>query len=223
MFVDDPDSIKECFDHIDNYLGENSIQSVINCAAIEMPTPIELLSIKDYQQILTVNVIGGLLVLQEAMPRLRKSKGTIVFSSSLWGRLSGPMVGPYASSKWALEALVDSARRETRSMDFSIVLANIGAVRSNMFANHLKSLEFQFNKLPEESKSIYTNVFDKHLKTLKQVEPYTISPEKVGIELVRITDIKNPKTRYKIGLDVKLLCFLDVILPNSWMDKILGH
>ena len=49
-----------------------------------------------------------------ACPALRRTHGRIVNVSSISGRVALPLYGPYAASKFALEALSDSLRRELR-------------------------------------------------------------------------------------------------------------
>ena len=59
-------------------------------------------------------MIAQLAVTQACMPALRSSGGRIVNISSIAGRVALPLYGPYAASKFALEALSDSLRREQR-------------------------------------------------------------------------------------------------------------
>ena len=61
---------------------------------------------------LEVNVIAQLAVTQACFPALTRNQGRIVNVSSIAGRVALPLYGPYAASKFALEALSDSLRRE---------------------------------------------------------------------------------------------------------------
>ena len=51
----------------------------------------ETLSPDEWRKQLEINVIGQLAVTQAVLPRLRKSRGRIVFISSVNGRLSMPL------------------------------------------------------------------------------------------------------------------------------------
>ena len=52
---------------------------------------------------------------QAFLPLLRaRAGGRIVNVSSIGGRLALPLAGPYTASKFALEAVSDSLRRELR-------------------------------------------------------------------------------------------------------------
>jgi NAD(P)-dependent dehydrogenase (short-subunit alcohol dehydrogenase family) len=55
-------------------------------------------------------VVGQVAVAQAVLPRLRASRGRVVFVASLSGRVATPMTGAYNASKFALEALADALR-----------------------------------------------------------------------------------------------------------------
>ncbi len=222
MSADDRALVSAAFNEIDNKLAGETIDAVIHTAAIQEPQPIELLSLEDFQRIMMVNAGGSLAVLQESIPRVRGTGGNIVLSSSLWGRVSGPMVGPYAASKWALEALVDAARRETLGTGFNIVLAEIGAVISKMLSGHNEALDDQISTLSAEHKALYEHVYRHNTDMVNKLDSKAISVEKVAAKLVDIAEHPSPKPRYRIGLDAKVLCTLARVLPTRAMDRLLG-
>jgi NAD(P)-dependent dehydrogenase (short-subunit alcohol dehydrogenase family) len=53
-----------------------------------------------------------------------------MFISSIQGRLVIPLIGPYAASKWALEALAETLAVETRHFGVSVHVLQPGAVAS---------------------------------------------------------------------------------------------
>ena len=62
------------------------------------------------------------------LPALRAARGRIVNVSSISGRVALPLYGPYAASKFALEALSDSLRRELRGIGVRVILIEPGAI-----------------------------------------------------------------------------------------------
>src|SRR4029078_9868543 len=76
----------------------------------------------DWRKLLEVNVIGQLAVAQAVLPRLRRSRGRVVLISSVHGRLSIPLVGPYCASKFALEAAADAMRMELRPWHIGVAI-----------------------------------------------------------------------------------------------------
>ena len=76
--------------------------------------PLEFLPLDELRRQLEVNTIAQLAVTQACLPALRRPRGRIVNVSSIAGRVALPLYGPYAASKFALEALSDTLRRELR-------------------------------------------------------------------------------------------------------------
>jgi NAD(P)-dependent dehydrogenase (short-subunit alcohol dehydrogenase family) len=98
------------------------LDAIVNNAGIAVGGAMETLSPDEWRKQLEINVIGQLAVTQAALPRLRKSHGRIVFISSVNGRLSMPLIGAYAASKFALVAAADALRMELRPWKIPVVI-----------------------------------------------------------------------------------------------------
>ena len=59
-----------------------------------------------------MNLFGHVAMMQALLPALIESRGRIVNVSSLGGKVAMATYGPYAGSKFALEAVSDALRRE---------------------------------------------------------------------------------------------------------------
>lgn len=59
-----------------------------------------------------MNVLGAFATVRTFLPLLRKSRGRVVLMGSVSGLVALPLAGPYAASKFALEALADALRGE---------------------------------------------------------------------------------------------------------------
>src|SRR5690348_3856289 len=88
------------------------LDAVVNNAGVVVGGPLETVGVADLRRQFDVNVVGQLAVTQAVLPRLRDSRGRIVFISSVNGRISSPMLGAYCASKFALEAAADALRME---------------------------------------------------------------------------------------------------------------
>lgn len=222
MHVDDQESIKSAYETLDQQLNGEPLNAVIHCAAIQSPSCVEFMDPSHLEQTLRVNTIGTMMVMQGAFPRLRASGGNLVVASSLWGFVSGPAVAPYAPSKWALEALIQSARCETRGMNFTISSANIGAVKSRMLNVHPDAVEKMVADGPAQLRELYGERFEKHVATTKQFDSMAITAEKVATRLLTIADKAKPSASYTIGTDAKALRLLNWLLPRTLLEKILA-
>ena len=222
MHTDNQESVKNGFSEISTLLSNKAPKTIIHCAAIEIPSTIEYLKPEQLTNIIQVNTAGSLYVLQEAMACLRGTGGSLILASSLWGRVSAPLVGPYAASKWALEAIADAARRETRGMGFNIILANIGAVKSRMVESHIGDIKQKLAESQPQERQLYSALYQHHSELIKKASKTAITADKVAEKLLAIADTQKPRARYRIGADAKLLCLLSWLLPSSFMDKIIG-
>lgn len=71
-------------------------------------SPIETCSVEEWDAIFAVNVKGTFLMVQQALPRLRMRKGTIVTIGSTAGLIGSKALGPYSASKGAITTLTRS-------------------------------------------------------------------------------------------------------------------
>jgi 3-oxoacyl-[acyl-carrier protein] reductase len=96
--VSNAGEVSRMVEAIQKQLGEISI--LVNNAGIGRPQPLEAISEKDWDEILTVNLKSMFLVCQAVLPAMRKRRwGRIINLSSVAAQLGG-VVGPhYAASK----------------------------------------------------------------------------------------------------------------------------
>ena len=78
-------------------------------------------------------MVGQIAVTQAVLPRLRKSRGRIVFISSVNGRLSFPLIGAYCASKFALEAAADALRMELKPWGIAVVVVEPAQTDTDMW------------------------------------------------------------------------------------------
>ncbi|HJT95056.1 MAG TPA: SDR family NAD(P)-dependent oxidoreductase, partial [Mycobacterium sp.] len=109
------------------------LDAIVNNAGIAVGGAMETLTADEWRKQLEVNVIGQLAVTQAVLPRLRQSRGRIVFISSVNGRLSMPLVGAYAASKFALEAAADALRMELSPWKIPVVIVEPAQTDTDMW------------------------------------------------------------------------------------------
>ena len=104
------------------------LRGLVNNAGVAVVGPIQVLGIDDWRRQLEVNVIGQVAVTRTLLPALLQARGRVVNVSSIGGRVAGPLLGPYAASKFALEAFTDVLRREVLARGVQVVAIEPGAV-----------------------------------------------------------------------------------------------
>lgn len=94
----------------------------------------ELMSPEDMTRVFDVNVMGVQRVMRAALPHMRaQGRGTVLYTSSLIGRITTPFYGTYAASKWALEAIVECYRTELSDYGIESCIIEPGAMPTAFF------------------------------------------------------------------------------------------
>jgi NAD(P)-dependent dehydrogenase (short-subunit alcohol dehydrogenase family) len=145
-------------------LGDAPLAGLVNNAGIAVAAPIEFLPVESFRQQLEVNLIGQLAVTQAFLPALRRAGGRVVNVSSIGGRVALPFVGPYAGSKFALEALSDSLRRELRPWGIEVSVIEPGSIATPMWDKGVDESQQIVDGLPPEGRELYGEaiIFERH-------------------------------------------------------------
>jgi NAD(P)-dependent dehydrogenase (short-subunit alcohol dehydrogenase family) len=107
------------------------IDVLVSNAGATVRAPLETVPISEVQQLFDLNTFGALRVAQEVLPGMReRGAGKLMFVSSIQGRIAIPLIGPYAASKWALEAMAETLAIEVGHFGISVQLVQPGAVSS---------------------------------------------------------------------------------------------
>lgn len=94
----------------------------------------ELMSPEDMARVFDVNVLGVQRVMRAALPHMRaQGRGTVLYTSSLIGRIATPFYGTYSASKSALEAIVECYRTELSGIGIESCIIEPGAMPTAFF------------------------------------------------------------------------------------------
>lgn len=103
---------------IDNY---GRLDIVINNAGIGYDVAVEKINPELYTELFQINLLGPLLLMQEAIPHMRKNgEGAIVNISSGTALMAIPNLGAYSSLKRALDGLSFTAREELEKDNITV-------------------------------------------------------------------------------------------------------
>ncbi len=106
---------------------------LVNNVGVSMRGNVADLNPEVYQTVFESNVFGAIYPTIPAIPELRKTKGSVVFISSLAGIRGLPFLSAYSSSKMALRAITESIRIEEKQYDIhaGLVFAGITQIEHN--------------------------------------------------------------------------------------------
>jgi len=180
------------------------LDAVVNNAGIVVGGPVETVAIDDVRRQLEVNVVGPLAVAQATLPLLRVTRGRLVFVSSVGGRVSSPMTGVYAASKYAIEALADALRMELRPWGVHVALIEPGAIDTDMWRTALETADAVEAGMAPEHRALYQGHIDGARPTLKRIQKSAVSPDKVAAAIEKAVVSGRPRSRYVVGVDARV-------------------
>ena len=99
---------------------------LVNNVGVSMRGAMADLQPEVFQTVFASNVFGTVNPTIPAIPELRKTKGSIIFISSLAGIRGLPSLSAYCSSKMALRALAESIRIEEHAHGIHVGLIQVG-------------------------------------------------------------------------------------------------
>jgi hypothetical protein len=129
--VTNADAVRACFAALEREAG--SVDVVVNNAGVVIPGAVVDLREADLDHMLRVNLVGALLVMQEAVRRMRATGGgSIVNVASLAGRRGVSPLGGYCASKFGLIGLTEALRIELHGEPIHVSLVLPGFVHTAM-------------------------------------------------------------------------------------------
>lgn len=197
------------------------VDALVNNAGIAIGGPIEALALDELRRQLEVNVVGQVAVTQTLIPRLRASRGRIVFVSSISGRVSVPMTGAYNASKYALEALADALRLELRTWGIKVSLVEPGAIDTDIWRKVDETIDATVADLSPEHLALYAGHLDGLRRTTTRVQRQTSPVTKVTAAIEQALTAPRPKARYLVGVDARVQAALGA-LPTPLSDAAFG-
>jgi len=221
--VTDVGSIEAAAKTVSAEVGERGLAGLVNNAGIGLGGPLEFMPLDELRRQLEVNTIGPVAVTQQFLPLLRRGTGRIVFVSSIGGRFSQPIAGPYCASKFALEALADALRMELGPSHIHVSLIEPGAIKTMIFEKTVQYGDLTLAQLPEEGKRLYGKMAKAVLDFFAKMEGSAISPDRVARVIEHALTAARPKTRYLVGIDARTQALLAWLLPDRIRDALLGR
>jgi len=219
--VTDAQAVNAAAEKVSSALGGETLFGLVNNAGIAVAGPLLYLKIDELRHQLDVNVVGQLVVTQAFAPLLgadtsRKGEpGRIVMISSVGGKNANPFMGPYNASKFALEGLSESLRREFMLFGIDVIIVAPGAVATPIWAKAEEVDVSQYANTP------YITQLERIRSYMLDRGPKGLKPEKLGQAIHLALTIAHPKTRYTVSPD-GLQDTMVAILPKRMVDRMIG-
>jgi NAD(P)-dependent dehydrogenase (short-subunit alcohol dehydrogenase family) len=220
--ITDESAVRAAADQVRATLGGQTLFGLVNNAGVAVAGPLLHLPIDQFRRQIEVNLTGQLIVTQAFAPLLGADRalegppGRIVMISSVGGRNGVPFLGPYNASKFGLEGLSESLRRELMLLGIDVIVIAPGSVATPIWA-----------KGEEIDVTPYRNT--PFIPALERVRGFMaangargLKPERLGRAILHALTARRPKVRYTVAPS-PLETFLTEKLPRRMVDRAIAR
>ena len=110
------------------------IDALVNNAGVGAAGAVESIPLAEFRRVMETNYFGALRCIQAVLPGMREARsGLIVNITSVAGRIATPGQGPYAASKFALEALSECLAGEVKAHGIRVAIVEPGVIATPIF------------------------------------------------------------------------------------------
>jgi NAD(P)-dependent dehydrogenase (short-subunit alcohol dehydrogenase family) len=197
------------------------LDALVNNAGVVVSGPVEALPLAELRRQLEVNVVGQVAVTQAVLPRLRASRGRIVFVSSLSGRVATPLSGAYNASKFALEALADCLRMELWPWGIRVAVIEPAQTDTDVWRQADAALDADLAQLTPEHLELYAG----HIEGMRRMIPRSqrmASPVDGVVDAIESAlTARRRRPRRVVGAGPRLQSVLASVTPTRVRDALL--
>lgn len=219
--VTDEAAVRAGARQVEAALGGATLAGLVNNAGIAVAGPLLYLSVDDWRQQLEVNLTGVVIATQAFAPLLGAGAarvaepGRIVNISSVGGRNANPFMAPYCTTKFGLEGLSESLRRELLPFGVDVVVVAPGAVATPIWDKADQIDTTRYANTP------YATALDRLRAYMLQIGKAGLPPEKIGEAIATALTADKPKVRYVVSPS-PMQVLMTEILPKRTLDRITG-
>jgi NAD(P)-dependent dehydrogenase (short-subunit alcohol dehydrogenase family) len=205
--VDSDGSVSSAIERIAQTIGPLDV--LVNNAGIERVGAIEDVSMDDVRAVMETNYFGAVRCIKAVLPAMRERRsGCIVNVTSISGRLAGSPMGPYAASKFALEALCECLAQEVKPFNVRVAIVEPGIVDTSMAARI--SVDAKGSCYPNQNRM--AALFRKSLQ-------HPTSPSLVADRIVEIATGDTTQLRHPVGPDAApFIAWRQAMRDEDWID-----
>ncbi len=220
--VTNPDHVAALAARVHEDPQGRALRALVNNAAIQANVPIEAFAIDEWRRMFEVNLFGQVAVTQALLPALIDSSGRVVNISSVGGKVAMATYGPYAATKFAIEAVSDALRRELAPHGVGVVVVEPGAVRTEMLGRAIATAKETMSAMTPEQSTRYGAL-------VQAVNAQAVSSTESGLPadaaatvIAKAVTARRPRTRYTVGRDAAMITRLVRVLPDRALDRVLA-
>ena len=199
------------------------LDGLVNNAGTGIAGPLELLPMEHFRAQIEINLIGQVAVTQAFLSLLRGSRGRVVFVSSIGGKMALPFNGAYSASKFGLEAIGDSLRREVQPFGMGVVLVEPGAVATPIWNKGVERADKLLEDAPPDALQLYEQRLTAFRKLAAETAARGVDPDEVAQVIETALTTERPRTRYVVGRDAKMRARVARLVSDRTFDRLVAR
>lgn len=207
MDVDSDASVRGAIGDIFDRHGP--VDVLVNNAGIERRGTVEELDLSEFRAVMETNYFGAIRCMQAVLPGMRsRGSGCIINVTSVSGRISSSPLGPYAASKFALEAISEALAQEVKPLGIRVAIVQPGIIDTDMARSI--AVKDESSQYPHGRRM--AGLFTASLMT-------PTDPELVADKIRDIVESDSKQLRYPVGPDAEpFLAWRASMTDEEWVD-----
>jgi NAD(P)-dependent dehydrogenase (short-subunit alcohol dehydrogenase family) len=202
-------------------LAGDTLAGLVNNAGVAVAGPLLNLPVDEFRRQIEVNLVGAVTVIQAFAPllgtdrQLKGGPGRIVNISSVGRRVAMPFLAPYNASKFGIEGLSESLRRELLCYGIDVIIVAPGTVATAIWGKAEQIDITPYVNTP------YVPALERLRAYMLALEKGGLPPERLGQAVMHALTTARPKVRYTISPQP----FQDRLmrsLPKRLIDRAIG-
>ena len=203
-------------------LRGETLSGLVNNAGVAVPGPLLELEIDEFRRQIDVNLTGALIVTQAFAPllgvdRSRKGeRGRIVMISSVGGKNALPFNGAYSASKFGLEGMSESLRRELMIFGVDVIIVAPGVAATPIWDKADAVDITPFADTP------YAPALARMKRAMASMVKEGLPAERIGEAAKIALTVSRPKARYMVAPN-PMQNLLALALPKRMVDNMIAR
>ena len=218
--ITNADSVKEAIHQCHKILAGSGLGGLINNAGVALGGPIADMSMDDIKLHFEVNVFGLLQITKAFLPLLGVDEnhpdlpGKIINITSVAGKFAAPFLGPYAGSKYAIEGISDSLRRELLPYGIDVIVVGPGNVITPIWDKGINLKRYEGSK--------FYNTYKNFAEYAVNESASGHTADEMGDLIANVFTNQKPKARYAFVKGRLKNWIIPRMIPTRMMDKMIG-
>jgi NAD(P)-dependent dehydrogenase (short-subunit alcohol dehydrogenase family) len=200
--------------------ADGRLDALFNNGAYAQPGALEDVPTDVLRAQFEANFFGWHDLTRRVIPAMRRQgRGRIVMCSSVLGLITMGFRGPYACTKFALEAYSDTLRIELAGSGVHVSAIEPGPIRTNL----MKSAVAYARRNIDIENSVHAGYYGYRLRSLERggVTVGELGPEAVLKALIRACESPRPRAQYFVTYPTHGMSLLRRLAPKSQLHAFL--